>query len=87
MSIKFSISKPLNLFIAPRLVKGETRKLGVLISCDIKAIDRNTGRLLSSTKSNESGKYILFGTKNTCVVAFDPDKKFNAVIQDNVVPK
>ncbi len=87
MSITFAISKPLNLFIAPRLIKGVTNKLGVPVSCQVKAIDRNTGRLLSSTKSNESGKYILFGTKNTSVVAFDPDERFNAVIQDNVVPK
>lgn len=87
MSIKFSISKPLNLFIAPRLIKGVTNKLGVPVSCQVKAIDRDTGRLLSSTHSGINGKYVLFGTRKAFVAAFDPNKQFNAVIQDNVVPK
>lgn len=85
--MNFNLSKSLVLFKAPRLLKGETQKKGMPISCRVMAYNRANGQLLSSTLSNQDGQYFLFGERTSFILALDPAKQYNAVIQDNVVPK
>lgn len=72
-------------------VKGMTKKLGENYSpVSICLFKRSTRRLLWETKSKADGSYefrnIAVGLE-CFVVAFDPNNQYNAVIQDNVVPK
>lgn len=78
-----STIKPL---VSKSLIKGTTTKEGAPISCPVRAYNRKTGELLSSTVSNNDGSYILFGshTSPNTVVAIDPDETFNAATQDMV---
>ena len=73
-----------------RLVKGSTKKLGAnyafqkvcLYSCA-------NNQLIAATTSDENSNYQfeVYSSTPVYIVAFDNDKQFNAVIQDNVVPK
>ena len=72
-------------------IKGSTKKLGAnyapVLVCVFK---RSNRQLLWETKSKADGSYafrnIAVGLE-CFVVAFDPNNQYNAVIQDNVVPK
>ena len=68
------------------LIKGATTKLGVAISCPVRAYSRKTGELLSQTISKSDGSYILLGsiTSPNYVVAIDPVDEYNLAAQDNV---
>lgn len=72
-----------------RHISGHVYELGVPVVRIIRAYDRNNGNLIGSTKSMEDGSYKLIVPIDTVctLVSIDLNKKFNAVIQDNVVPK
>lgn len=78
--------KLVNLHIATSLIKGNTTKSGIPVSCEIRAYNRITGVLLSKSRSDTNGKYILFGSHNqpNYVIAIDPEEEFNIAAQDNV---
>lgn len=72
-------------------IKGTTKKLGSNYS-DATIVLYNKSNLtpIGSTKPNENGDYQFLGLNNSVVcfiVAFDNKKQYNAVIQDQVVPK
>ena len=72
-------------------IEGETKKVGANYSpVPVCVFRRDNRRLLWETKSKADGSYafrnIAVGLE-CFVVAFDPNKEYNAVIQDNVVPK
>ncbi|MNE89280.1 hypothetical protein D3C80_1866770 [compost metagenome] len=52
--------------------------------------EKSSGRLIDQKYSNTNGDYkfinLKIGIKYT-IIGFDPKSEFNAVIQDNVVPK
>lgn len=78
---------PLNCYAT---VAGETRKLGSLIS-GVKVVlyDQN-GVYQRTVRSDENGLYYFIGCARNMkynIVAFDPDREFNAAIQANVVAK
>ncbi|ENU16292.1 hypothetical protein QUG64_06555 [Acinetobacter lwoffii] len=71
-------------------VAGETRKMGVVKS-NVKVVlcDQN-GVYQRSVRSDRDARYSFTGcAKNTqyTIIAFDPERDFNAVIQANVVAK
>lgn len=73
------------------VVKGTTRKLGQQYH-DATVVLYNKANLqpIAVKKPNQNGNYQFLGLNTdlkTLVVAFDKQQKFNAVIQDNVVPK
>lgn len=83
-------------FLAPRVttskltvIAGKTTELGVPTSKRVRVYSRANGSLLASTKSNEAGEYKLYLPNDMAytVISIDGYKKFNGVIQDNVVPK
>lgn len=72
-------------------VKGATKKLGGNYSpVPVCIFKRSNRQLLWETTSKADGSYafrnIAVGLE-CFVVAFDPNNQYNAVIQDNVVPK
>lgn len=70
-----------------KLIKGTTKKMGVPISCVVRAYNRKTGFMLSQTISKAAtGAYILLGsnTDQNYVLALDPENSYNAVIKDRV---
>lgn len=70
-------------------VVGKTTELGVPVSRLVRAYSRANGALLASTKSDKNGKYKLYLPYDVSytIISIDIHKKFNAVVQDNVVPK
>lgn len=71
------------------VVAGTTLELGLPVSRLVRFYSRVNGALLTSTLSNNFGKYKAYLPLDTAftIVSIDMNKKFNAVIQDNVVPK
>jgi len=72
-------------------IQGATRKLGQNYKDTLVVLyNKATFLPVAARKPNENGMYSFFGlnTDLTCfIVGFDNQKKYNAVIQDNVVPK
>ena len=72
-------------------IKGQTRKLSVRYK-DALVILYNKANLqpIAVQRPDENGNYSFLGLNTnlkTFVVAFDRKQQYNAVIQDNVVPK
>lgn len=71
------------------LVSGVTMELGIRVSRQVRAYSRANGSLIESTHSDKNGQYKMYLPHDIAytIVSIDPNKIFNAVIQDNVVPK
>lgn len=72
-------------------IKGSIKKQG-LIYMDAIVVAYNKANLqpIASQKPDENGNYQFLGLNTdlkTFIAAFDQNQQFNAVIQDNVVPK
>ena len=72
-------------------IKGSTKKLGQQYQ-DATVVLYNKANLqpVAVRKPDQNGSYQFLGLNTdlkTFIVAFDSKKQFNAVIQDNVVPK
>lgn len=72
-------------------INGSTKKLGEKYSdCLVVLYSKVNLQPISVRKPNENGDYKFLGLNadlKTFIVAFDKKQQFNAVIQDNVVPK
>lgn len=72
-------------------IKGTVKKLGGQYpDAMIMLFNKATYQLINTTQPKDDGSYKFLGLHNglkTFVVAFDKKQQFNAVIQDNVVPK
>lgn len=72
------------------VVSGVVQINGVNAQAIVRCYEKSTGRLLKQTISGENGFYSFKGLlRNTkyFVLAHNLERQFNAVIQDNVVPK
>ena len=72
-------------------IQGSVKKLGQQYQ-DATVVLYNKANLqpISARKPNQDGSYQFLGLNTdlkTFIVAFDSTKQYNAVIQDNVVPK
>ncbi|WP_180069317.1 hypothetical protein [Acinetobacter sp. YH12112] len=72
-----------------KIVSGSTFEMGVPKSKHVRIYSRVSGALIASTRSDKNGVYKAYLPLDASytIVAIDEHKKFNAVIQDNVVPK
>ena len=72
-------------------IKGTVKKLGGQYSdAMILLFNKSNYQLIAATQPKDDGSYKFLGLHDglkTFVVAFDKKQQFNAVIQDNVVPK
>ena len=70
-------------------IKGQVKELGSNIPCRVRLFERQTGRLINEVVTDNSGNYefdhLAMGT--FFIIAHHPASQYNAVIQDNVVPK
>ena len=71
------------------VIAGTTFELGRPVSRPVRFYSRANGALLVSTQSNEFGEYKAYLPIDMAytIISIDPNDRFNAVIQDNVVPK
>ncbi len=72
-------------------IKGSTKKLGEQYKdATIVLYNKANFQPIAIRKPEENGNYQFLGLNTdlkTFIVAFDSKKQYNAVIQDNVVPK
>jgi hypothetical protein len=72
-------------------IKGSTKKLGdAYQKANIVLYNKANFQPIAIKKPDEQGNYQFLGLNTnlkTFIVAFDQKQKYNAVIQDNVVPK
>jgi len=72
------------------IIKGTTQKIGSTLSCLVRVYEKSSGRLIDQEYSDINGEYKFTNLKigiKYLIMGFDPKNEFNAVIQDNVVPK
>lgn len=72
------------------MVSGQTRELGINKSALVRLYERNNPGQFREVVSSKDGLYSFKGCgkgKPYFLIAFDRTKQFNAVIQDNIVPK
>ena len=70
-------------------IKGQVKELGNNIPCRVRLFERQTGRLINEVLTDNSGNYEFdhLTQAKFFLVAHHPQNQYNAVIQDNVVPK
>lgn len=70
-------------------VQGFVKKNGISIPCRVRIFEKLSGAIIQDVVTDHNGKYTFLNLGNTVffVVAHDPASHYNAVIQDNVVPK
>jgi hypothetical protein len=88
--IKTRISKRVKFTsIGTKSIRGKVKKIGVAIPCRVRLYEKSTGQKLAEVATDIEGNYEFSKVEQIkCfIVAHDPANQFNAVIQDNVVPK
>lgn len=70
-------------------IKGQIKEGGISIPCRVRLFEKLSGRMVFETVTDQNGFYEFDHLTKTkfFIVAHHPASQFNAVIQDNVVPK
>ena len=71
-------------------IKGQVQEKKVPLPCRVRLFERKSGLLMSEVATDNLGHYAFYNLNDEerfFVVAHHPRLQFNAVIQDNVVPK
>ena len=71
-------------------IKGVVKEMGVNVRSAISCYHKSSGRFIKRTQASIDGSYSFKGLSRDYyffIIAHHPNDKFNAVIQDNVVPK
>ena len=84
-----SSSDPILTIDVGLAIKGQVKELNIPFPCRLRLFERISGRLISEVMTDQSGNYVFnhLTTNKFFVVAHHPASQYNAVIQDNVVPK
>ena len=71
------------------VVAGRIMQLGIPVRKTVKIIPTQSGRVIKTVTTDDQGHYkVYLPLDNSYLIyAQDENKQFNAVIQDNVVPK
>lgn len=71
------------------IISGHVYELGVPVSRRVNIYNRINGMLIATIVSGEDGYYRVNAPliQAYTITSIDPNRQFNAVIQDNVVPK
>lgn len=69
-------------------ISGQVTKINISIPCRVRLYEKLTGRLLMETVTDENGNYSFNHLTHVeyFLVAHDPVRQYNAVIQDMVKP-
>ena len=70
-------------------IKGSVKEQNIPFPCRLRLFERISGRLISEVMTDQSGNYVFnhLTANKFFIVAHHPQNQYNAVIQDNVVPK
>ena len=70
-------------------IKGAVKAQNVPIPCRLRLYEKQSGRMVMETVTDNSGNYSFdyLNRAKFFIVAHHPENQYNAVIQDNVVPK
>lgn len=70
-------------------IKGQVKQLNVPFPCRVRLFEKLTGRILFDKETDQYGNYEFshLTLSKYFIIAHHPSSQFNAVIQDNVVPK
>ena len=70
-------------------IKGQVKEVGAPIPCRLRLFEKISGRLIADKLTDENGFYEFDHLTKIkfFIVAHHPASQFNAIIQDNVVPK
>lgn len=70
-------------------ISGEIKQLSAPIPCRVRLFEKISGKLIADIETDENGKYRFssLAKRSYFIIAHHPQSQFNAVIQDNVVPK
>ncbi|WP_343620887.1 carboxypeptidase regulatory-like domain-containing protein [Acinetobacter proteolyticus] len=70
-------------------IKGQVRELNIPYPCQVRLIERSTGRVIMNKATDQFGNYEFDHLKvnKFTIIAHHPLNTYNAVIADLVVPK
>ena len=70
-------------------IKGTVNQKNIPIPCRVRLFEKLSGRLIADVLTDNAGNYVFnhLTQAKFFLVAHHPQNQFNAVIQDNVVPK
>lgn len=70
-------------------IKGQVKENNIPVMCRVRLHEKLTGRIIAEVATDQNGFYEFDHLTKTkfFIVAHHPASQFNAVIQDNVVPK
>lgn len=70
-------------------IKGQAKQKNIPLACRVRLHEKTSGRLIADVATDPNGFYEFDHLTQTkfYVIAHHPASQFNAVIQDNVVPK
>jgi hypothetical protein len=70
-------------------IKGKVSEKNTPIPCRVRLFEKLSGRLIADIQTDKNGNYEFdhLTKTNFFIVAHHPQSQYNAVIQDNVVPK
>lgn len=70
-------------------IKGQVKETNVPVPCRLRLFEKLSGRMILEAATDQNGFYEFNHLTKTkfFIVAHHPASQFNAVIQDNVVPK
>lgn len=70
-------------------IKGRVSEIGIPLPCRVRLFEKLSGYLVFDVLTDENGFYEFnnLGKTKFFLVAHHPSNQYNAVIQDNVVPK
>ena len=70
-------------------IKGRVSEKNIPIPCRVRLFEKLSGRLIADVLTDNTGYYAFDHLTETkfFIVAHHPQNQYNAVIQDNVVPK
>lgn len=70
-------------------ISGKVQQQGLILPCRVRLFEKTTGRMVFEIATDQNGYYKFDHLLNVSffIIAHHPQHQFNAVIQDNVVPK
>lgn len=70
-------------------IQGKVMQLSIPLPCRVRLFEKMSGRMILDTKTDINGNYAFENISKSkyFIVAHHPASQYNAVIQDNVVPK
>lgn len=70
-------------------ITGKVKEIGTNIPCRVRLFEKISGALVADIRTDDAGHYEFTQLMRTrfFIVAHHPADEFNAIIQDNVVPK